>query len=43
LTLQGGQLEVLDFVVAIDGGCGEVGGGLAYEYGHVELLSGWVG
>jgi hypothetical protein len=43
LALERGQLEVLDFIVAIDGGCGEIGGGFAYEYGHVMLLAGWVG
>src|SRR6185295_13706155 len=38
LALEVGQLEFLDLVVAIDGGGGEVGGLLADENGHGNLL-----
>jgi hypothetical protein len=38
LALEIGQLQRLDFIVAINGGCGEIGGLLANENGHVSFF-----
>jgi hypothetical protein len=43
LAPERGQLEVLDFIVAIDGSCGEIGGGFATSTAMEMLLAGWVG